>query len=193
MGTDWQAIEDGALIGKLSGGPASAEEKQQACAEIYRRYAPVMLRFARTALQSAPGTRVEPIDVVQETFAHLLRPEVAQRFLPSRPLWPWLRKVVLRKAIDLRRKEYRHRTPGNDRLMADLPARPAEPRLLDRDAVEALLRDLPPWQQTLCRLYYLEERDTEEVASSLGWDVPRVYREAHKLKALLRSRCLGVG
>ncbi len=168
--------------------PANAGEKQMACAELYGRYAAAMQAAAAHRLRTTPGTKVEPIDVVHEVWAHLLRPEIARQFRRSEPLWPWLKTVLHNRLHDMLRKEAPHRIPVDEGGMADVRGPAPEAGVVARDAVAALTDGLTGEQMDLLRLYFVEDLKATDVAERLQWDVGRVYREAHRIKHLLRQK-----
>jgi len=188
----WEDLADRDLIAILVE-RASDEDMQQACAELYRRYEEALLRYAATALRTAPGTKLEAVDVVQETFAHLLKKGVCNQFDPARPLRPWLRGILFHKAHDLLRKDRHHQVALQVEGIVDGRADHPESLVVTRDTVEALMRDLSPDERKLCQLYYMEEKPAQVVAQDLGWDVARVYRVAHKLSHLLREKLRRLG
>jgi len=170
----------------LAGDNASADEKQRACAEIWRRFFPIMLQCAIGEVQGEDGKKVEALDAVQEAFAHLLRSGIAAQFATGRPLQPWLLRMVRNKARDLLRRERRQR-PRNEPLTVS----PETPSLLDELAGDeeftAVMAQLTPDEQLLCRSVYIDGQSAKTVAADLGRDPQAVYRELHRIRTKIRS------
>ena len=159
-----------------------------ACDALWRRHSERMLRCAAAELREQNGKKLQPLDVVQEVFACLLRPETAGRFRRERALLPWLKRVVRNRARDMLRKERRH----GERLKK-LGARAAR-ALVSRDdpgareALESTLEGLAEAEQTLFRQRFLENKSPKEVAAELGRPVTWVYACLHRLRAKMRAR-----
>jgi len=194
---DWAAVTDGELMLILANKPerSSDVDRQSACTELYRRYRGAMERFAGSILKNRTvGTKLEPVDIVQEIFAHLLRPKVAGKYSASYPLLPWLLTVLSRKATDGLRKERRHQvTVSDEAAVEDHRVGLDEARVLNRDTVEVLLKGLSDDEKKFVKLYFMEDRKAEEVADRLGWELTAAYREAFRLKHLLKKRLNRLG
>ena len=124
---------------------------------VYAQYAGPMLT---AALHVLGGDRRLAEEAVQ--LAMLKAWRAAASFDPTRPLSPWLYAIVRRCAIDIARKEQRHRV-----LPLDHPA--VEPAASEGDGLESAtsawavreaLGTLPATEYTVVRLSYYEGLDS---------------------------------
>ena len=123
-------------------------------------------------------TRHDPVaeDIAQET---LLRAFLHWDDLdPSRPAWPWLKKVATRLVFDHSRAQ-RSAVPdaGEAQIIPDTAAVYA-----DRQLVGQMLDALPERQRTAITLRYLDDWKSAEIAAVLGLPRPAVEQ------LLLRAR-----
>lgn len=134
-----------------------------------------------------PHAHLAP-DVAQAVFTRLAR--CARGLPPDLVTAPWLHRQAVRLAIDTVRKEERRRIRETTAAMLHAPdPTPDSPAaaLLD-EALDAL----PAADRSLLVLRYLEDRDFDSVAQSLG-STPeaarkRIARSLEKLRALLTRR-----
>lgn len=124
-------------------------------------------------------------DVAQSVFTRLAR---AARGLPhDLVVAPWLHRQTVRLAIDAVRKEERRRRRETTAAMLHTPDSrlPAEVAPLLDEALNAL----PAADRSVLVLHYLEDRDYESVAATLGTTPEaarkRASRSLEKLRALL--------
>lgn len=135
-----------------------------------------------------PHAHLAP-DVAQGVFTRLAR--VARGLPRDLIVAPWLHRQAVRLAIDAVRKEERRLRRETTAAMLHAPDStppPAETALL----VDEALDQLPAADRTVLVLRYLEDRDFESVAQSLG-STPeaarkRIARSLEKLRALLTRR-----
>jgi RNA polymerase sigma-70 factor (ECF subfamily) len=123
-------------------------------------------------------------DLAQEAFLELLRHwgRVARYDRPG----AWVRRVAIRKAVQVTKREARR--PWFERRAAAgvLPVVPA-PAMAD-DALWAAVRSLSPQQRAVIALYYYEDLYVEEVADVLGCSVSTVKVHLHRGRQALRTR-----
>ena len=153
---------------------------------LYRRWRlPVHARIRRRVRCLATSD-----DLTQDTFARLVR--ARGRIDPDPPLWPLLRTVADRLAIDHHRR--RHLTDGRARLVglhaADaLTAHNADPAdragSVDAAAVAAALEALPPRQALALRAAYAGLATTSAASDA---DRQLLARARSNARAALRRR-----
>jgi RNA polymerase sigma-70 factor (ECF subfamily) len=128
---------------------------------LFRAHWPALYRAAWFVVRDAQAAE----DIAQEAF--LAAVAALDRFDRRRPLGPWLRTIVARRAIDALRARHLRREVGDDAL-ATLPAAEAQPP--SGDLAEALA-GLPDDQRTVVVLRHVLELTPGEIAALL--DLPR--------------------
>jgi RNA polymerase sigma-70 factor (ECF subfamily) len=150
--------------------------------ELFRRYAPQLLRMMRRQLPQ-PSDAAE---LVQQTFLQLHRSR--RDFQPGRQLRPWLMTI----AFNLKREHFRRR---KRRPEGPLDFEPAEPPGSRRDRLEkrgeaeqlrAALGGLPEGQRTVITMHWFDGLSFPEVAEVLGLSVSAVKVRAHRGYRALR-------
>jgi RNA polymerase sigma-70 factor, ECF subfamily len=170
--------------------------------ERYRRY---LRNLVAVRLDRRVARRVDASDIVQEALADAS--ERMEDYLRARPLpfLDWLRRLARDRVVDahrrhlgsLRRSVARERSTSEmtDASVAELGRRLLAPdtspsNRLDRrerfDRIAAALATLPDRDREVLVMWYLEQRDTREIANTLGI-TERGVRSRH-LRALLRLR-----
>jgi RNA polymerase sigma-70 factor (ECF subfamily) len=144
-----------ALIRAAQGGDAAALES------LFRAHWPAAYRAAWFVIRDAQAAE----DVAQEAF--LAAVAALDRFDRRRPLAPWLRTIVARRAIDALRARNLRREVG-DAPLTVLPAAEATPPAGD---LADALTELPDDQRTVVVLRHVLELTPGEIADLL--DVPR--------------------
>ncbi len=171
-----------------------------ALGQILRRYGPVLYR---SVLLPRLGSEAAAQDALGETYAR-----VVERFhqfqWQGAGVYPWLRVVALRIALDALRARRRETLFEPDDLEREIdaaerdPAQAGEAELCEkrdladaRARVEAALGRLNPRYATAIRLRVLEERSRDEVAGALGVSVSTfdvvLHRALGSLKKALAS------
>jgi RNA polymerase sigma-70 factor (ECF subfamily) len=107
-------------------------------------------------------------DAVQQTFVQAWR--AAATYDPQRALGAWLATIARRVAIDVYRRERRHRGAGDlDASASTLMARqPSVEQISDMWEVRQALDDLPDADRELLRLQHYEELTQSEIAEKLA-------------------------
>jgi RNA polymerase sigma-70 factor (ECF subfamily) len=172
IGTD-----DGVLVAQLREGSRAAWD------ELFRRHGQAAWKVAVATTRSA--TLAE--DVVQETFADLIRSTAG--FDRSRPLRPWLLRVVANRALNVMARERRlvpldeHAGPVV-RVIED----PDDERL--QTVLEAV-RGLEPERRLLVALRYWADLSPSEIATVLDVAEGTVWSRLSRCVADLRSTVEG--
>jgi RNA polymerase sigma-70 factor (ECF subfamily) len=169
---------------------------------LYRRYAPLVYSLALRML----GNRQQAEDVVQDVFLKLWRQPQSYDATRGRFV-SWLLGVTHHRAIDelrSRKRDHQHQLTEADQsdvaessLLADLPD--SGPELGDlawlnvqRQAVRAALRALPPEQRRAVELAYFGGYTQSEIATALhqplGTIKTRIRLGIQKLRALLEAQ-----
>ncbi len=185
---DREAERDAALVQRLKGGDAKALD------ELFRRHREAAFAIAYRLL----GNREDALDVVQESFIHVLRG--IEAFRGQATFRTWLYRIVTHAALDYRR--YRsHRTAES--LDAETASEPestgADARRPDQEAAEHDLRraidqaltNISEKNRAALVLYALEGMSYKEVAEVLGISVgtvmSRIFNARQRLRELLAS------
>ena len=164
----------------------AARSEQSALAELYDRYGRVAYGLALRVLRDEKLAE----DAVQEAFLSIWR--TASRFVPERgKASTWILTLVHRRAVDLVRREERRR--------ADSLEQAAEPSAgsvdeeawvrLQRERVQAALRQLPDQQREAIELAYYGGFTQSELAERLGQPLgtikSRMFMGLARLRELL--------
>jgi RNA polymerase sigma-70 factor, ECF subfamily len=141
----------------------AAQRGDEAALEaLFRAHWPAAYRAAWFVVRDAQAAE----DIAQEAF--LAAVAALDRFDRRRPLAPWLRTIVARRAIDALRARNLRREVG-DAPLAALAAPPSPPPAAD-DLATALA-ELPDDQRTVVVLRHVLELTPGEIADLLG--IPR--------------------
>jgi RNA polymerase sigma-70 factor (ECF subfamily) len=160
---------------------------ERAFAELYRRFAPSLLRYARSRVRCPQLAD----DLVQQAFvnAHFAR----HRFDREAPLRPWLMRIVANLVRDHFRGERRRRAADFDIELVAAPetVSPLEERERAQLAHRALALLREP-QRRVVQLHWLEERPFPELATELGVNVVTAKVRAHRAYKQMRSALAAV-
>lgn len=163
---------------------AGADER--ALAELYDRFGRSAYGLALRVLRNP--TLAE--DAVQEAFLQAWRQ--AERFDARRAkASTWVLTFVHRRAVDLVRREERHKTDPEE--VAPMPIEPAADEHAElrskRETVQGALNQLPPDQREAIELAYYGGYTQSELAERLGEPLgtikSRMFTGLRRLRALL--------
>jgi RNA polymerase sigma-70 factor (ECF subfamily) len=151
--------------------------------ELFCRYAPVLERVLR---RFGPTPDVIA-DLVQQTFLQLHRARFD--FRPDGELRPWLMTIAFNLAREqLRRKRRRPEAAIEAAADESLAQPPVEQsRFEARSDLTAALQHLPPDQQEVVRLHFVEELSFEEIGTRVGASTGAVRVRAHRGYTALRK------
>jgi RNA polymerase sigma-70 factor (ECF subfamily) len=169
---------------------------RQALGAILRKHGPVLYRSVLLPRLGSDGAAQEALSATYE--------RVVERFhqfeWQSAGVYPWLRVVALRIALDALRARKREALFDPDDLEREIdraerePAATGEAELCEkrdladaRSRVEAALGAINPRYAQAIRLRVLEERSREEVAAVLGVTVSTFDVVLHRAMAALRK------
>jgi RNA polymerase sigma-70 factor (ECF subfamily) len=180
---------DDALVARARGGDREARE------ELARRCRGPAYLLALQLL----GDPDDALDAAQDSLLRLF--DSFARFDPSRPLRPWLARIVRNRALDLRRRRRARPTVSLDALLDDgLPEAPtagagpeerAARRELQRRVWRALQETSAAHREILVLRDY-QDLSYQEIAAVLGIPVGTVMSRLHAARRSLR-RALEAG
>ena len=144
--------------------------------EVYQRYGGLVYSVAYKVLGDAALAQ----DAAQQTFVQAWR--AAASFDPTRALGPWLAAIAQRAAIDVHRRERRHRS--HDDLEVAHPALvtlpPSAEQISDVWEVRQALQQLTDDERELIRLQHYGELTHTEIARQLSIPVGTVKSRSHR-------------
>jgi RNA polymerase sigma-70 factor (ECF subfamily) len=151
--------------------------------ELVNRHAAAARRLARTVLQNAEDAD----DATQEGF--LLAWRHIGRYDPARPFAPWLMRIVMNAAADLRRKR---RVRTTEQIPVSAPSGAASPeqeadRTLFRSQLETALQQLPERQRLAVVLFDAEGYAHSDIAALLGVPEGTVRSDVFHARRALRQ------
>ena len=152
---------------------------------LYQTYG----RLVYTVAYKVLGDNGLAEDAAQQTFVQAWR--AASSYDPSRSLGAWLTTIARRVAIDVYRRERRHRDVDGldvaDPALVTLP--PSVEQIYDVAEVRRALDDLPEQDRQLIRLQHYDELTHREIAGELaiplGTVKSRSFRAHRRLAQLL--------
>jgi RNA polymerase sigma-70 factor (ECF subfamily) len=176
------APPDDHLVPRLRAG------EEAAIAEAYHRFAAGLLTLAFRLTGRADDAE----DVVQELFIGL--PEALSTYEERGQLVPWLRRIVVRRAL-MRLRSRRARSEVAIEQAEHQPTFPAFRSASSADAADSLaaaLDRLPEEQRAVLVLKVIEGYSHQEIAELLGIrrnaSEVRLHRALVRLRALLEER-----
>jgi len=171
-------VSDAELAAQAAGGDA------EAFGQLVERYAPAARRLARLFLRDPDDAD----DAVQDGLLSAWR--ALDRFDLHRPFRPWLLRIVLNAARDLRRRGVVRRTepvPESQASRIAGPDRETERTLL-RARLDAALATLPERQRLAVTMFDAEGYPHAEIAALLGVPEGTVRSDVfHARRALRRE------
>lgn len=158
--------------GALAGDAAAVEA-------LFAAHWPACHRAALLITRDADAAQ----DIAQESFLAALA--ALHRFDRRRPLGPWLRTIVARRAIDHSRARAARREV--DGALLAFAAAPQPTTLRPSDELLAAIADLPVEQRTVVVLRHLLELTPREVATALDVPVGTVNSRMRRALDALRT------
>jgi RNA polymerase sigma-70 factor (ECF subfamily) len=154
-----------------------------AITEIFRRYAPLLLRV----MQHQLGAREDAYDLVQQTFLQLHRSK--DDFRAGAQLRPWLLTI----AINLRHRHFRRMGTRSEISLEPSTLESLHTGSSVKDAadagcdVRAVLSGLPADQRDVIVLHWIEGLSFSEVALIVGASLSAVKVRAHRGYVAIRK------
>ena len=146
--------------------------------ELYYRYRDWVVRLAHRFA----GNREDALDVLQETFAYLLR-KLPDLHLTAR-MTSFLYPVVKHLALAARGKRQRYVT--DDELLRQQPARPADGTKALRADLTTALAVLPEGQLEVVLMRFVDGMTLQEITDALDIPLGTVKSRLHKALNILR-------
>jgi RNA polymerase sigma-70 factor (ECF subfamily) len=172
-------LDDGVDTSLLRGFAAGDDD---AFEEVVRRFSGPMLSVAVATL----GQRELALDAVQQALLAAWRASAS--FSPDAELAPWLCTITRRCAIDLWRRERRHRGSSLDAVPeVASETGPSYESVWETWQVREAVERLPPDERDVLRLQYAEGLTHPEVAKRLGIPVGTVKSRTHRAVNRLRA------
>ncbi|MEO8294508.1 MAG: sigma-70 family RNA polymerase sigma factor [Gemmatimonadota bacterium] len=161
----------------------AAQGDSDAFSKLIDRHAAAARRLARTVLQNSEDAD----DAAQDGF--LLAWRHIDRYDPNRPFAPWLMRIVMNAAADLRRKR---KVRSTEQLPPGAPARGGSPeeetdRTLFRTELTEALKQLPDRQRTAVVLFDAEGYGHADIAAILGIPEGTVRSDVFHARRALRK------
>ena len=155
--------------------------------ELFRRYAPLLLRSMRRELAS----QSEAQDLVQQAFLQIHR--ARNDFDPARRLKPWVYTIALNlKREYLRGRKRRPTQPLDQGPEPGVDA--VDPELEDRArTLRRVLSTLPAQQREVIELHWFDELSFQEVAQALGISTSAAKVRAHRGYLRLKEGLTALG
>lgn len=147
---------------------------------LVRRHGPWLFRLAWRLM----GSREDAEDLVQETFGRML--SGIGRYRPQGQFAAWLRTILVRIALDSRRRP----GPSPAAVEAEDRAPGPEATVIARETAERLRQELgrlPPGYRAVVVLRNGEGLSVEEVARALGLTKSVVKNRALRARRMLRE------
>lgn len=183
-----QAERDAVLVERLKEGDSKALD------QLFRRHRDAAYGIAFRLV----GSREDALDVVQESFIHVMRG--IQAFRGQSSFRTWLYRIVTHAALDYRRWRSHRRAESLDAETALEPAatgpgqQTPQEEAAERDlrkAIDKALVNISEKNRAALVLYALEGMSYKEVADVLGISIgtvmSRIFNARQRLRELLAS------
>ena len=146
---------------------------------LYRRHRDWVVRLA----YRCTADRDDALDVLQETFAYLLRRFPGFRLTAA--MTTFLYPVVKHVSISLLRK--RGREVSDDALIQAVADEPGDDAGARRAELAAMMASLPPAQREVVLMRFVDGMSLAEIAAALGIPAGTVKSRLHHALAALRN------
>jgi len=166
---------------------------QRGDANAYRRFLEEILPFARNVARRKCRSETLVEDIVQDSLLTLHR--VRHTYRPGQPVKPWLATIVIRRAIDVNRRQGRieRRETWNPEVyetFSDTATNQGEASD-SSEAVARMMTNLTPRQREAIELVKLKEMTLAEAEAATGQSAGSIKVNVHR--ALQRLRRLVAG
>lgn len=149
---------------------------------LYRKYADKMYGVCMTYAKD----RDDAADILQEGFIQVFRSLGSFRF--DSPLEPWIRRVMVNKALEFYRKRQRQREVMDD--LATKVVRIADDAIEQIKAEELvkLVNELPEKAAMILKLYAIEGYAHKEIASMMDISEGTSKSQLNRARTLLKQK-----
>lgn len=159
---------------------AFGAKDEQAIREVYRLYGKAIFGIALRILRD----RSVAEEAVQTTFVKAW--VAAEKLDPDKEIGPWLYTIARRVAIDMYRKETRHRS--TEVKEADIAVLPTEmENAWDAWQVRVAVSKLPPDDQELIRCFHYLGLSQSETAEKMGLPLGTIKSRSSRAHAKLAT------
>jgi RNA polymerase sigma-70 factor (ECF subfamily) len=170
-----------ALMRRAQGGSEGAYLR------LLQELPPVIGRMIRRQMAGASSSDQE--DLLQEVLISVHTARAS--YDPTRPFIPWLKAIVINRAIDFMRRQRRHATRHvlTEEMATDIADDSASGAVARYDAVDALqkaIRQLPAGQRSAIELLKLREMSLREAAATTGMSISALKASVHRAVRTLR-------
>lgn len=154
---------------------------------LYQQYAKAMLNVAYRILRNEEAAK----DVLQLSFLKAF--DRLGTLKNHHGFGGWLKKIVVRTAINQLKKKGLNWVPISDQLIHEYENTPTPASIdFDLELAKSALMDLPTGYRTVLSLYLIEGYDHEEISSILGisksTSLTQYARGKNKLRAIIKKR-----
>lgn len=161
-----------------------ARGDREALAELYDRYAPILLALGRRIL----GPAIEAEDVLHDVFVDVWR-RAGDYDAGRGRVKTWLVVRMRSRCIDRKRLAWNKRTRGlSERDHARRPAIPGQTLAADAGRLRGAIADLPPAQAQVIELGYFHGLSCSEMAARLELPIGTVKSRLAGAMRKLRAR-----
>ena len=167
--------DDSSLIEQATAGSPDA------VAQLYERYWPLAWQWAYLVT----GSRTRADDLAQDAVVRAF--DALDRFDPQRPFGPWLKRILVNKAIDDSRRDRRMRL--GDEWLSELKAVPNDVFGASEEVVAAVRALAAPRREVIVLHYWLDLA-VDEIAALLDLPFGTV---ASRLSRALRDLRVALG
>ncbi len=173
------AIDEKKIVLKARRGERRAQKK------LYQYYAPLMypvaLRYAKN--------RTEADDILQEAFIRVF--EYLHTYAFTGPLGAWIRKIVVRTAINYYKQQAKHNQYSGDFddlliYVANEEDYAAISKLSEKELI-AVIQKLPNGYREVFNMYVIEGYSHKEIAEILNISENTSKSQLSRARALLRK------
>jgi len=164
---------------------AYARGDEAAFRELFKRYAPMLLRLMQRTVSRAADAQ----DLVQQAFLQLHR--ARGDFRADMRVRPWIMTIALNLARDLLRRRGRRPEVEVEEEALAAPAAIASHLVEAKDVgrrVREALSELPREQREVIELHWFEQLSFPEIAGIVGATSGAVRVRAHRGYVALRAR-----
>jgi RNA polymerase sigma factor (sigma-70 family) len=127
-------------------------------------------------------------DVVQEAFVKAF--ENLKTFRGDSKFSTWFFRIVINEAFKILQKK-KIRLPGNEFYLPEMANDHLE--IADRSFyINEVLKQMPPAESLVLRLFYLNENCIKEICEITGWSEPKIKVTLHRARKTMEEQLVRV-